>query len=425
MSISALSVEAVPGSGVDVRALVADIEASLRDGVSACWDGLADSEVLDLVGRIGRLGSQLAGLRLAGLAEADRRQAARRAGMSSTGAWLHSTGIRAGAAHRDVELAHQLEQLPATREALGEGAISPEHAAVVARTVHGMADEVGDEARAAAERMLLDQAGRMDPTDLAKEAPGVARRVDPTAAARLAQREREARERRQLALMRDRDGDFVLAGRLDAEGAATLSAALDPLAAPAPRSKDGPDPRSSARRLADALVELARRAMHGSRGAGPARRLPDAGGERPQLVVTVTLDQLRAGVGAIGEISGGLVREPLSGAGLRKLACDAHVIPAVLGGGGEVLDLGRARRTASPAQRRALRLRDRGCIGPGCDRPPSWCQPHHIVHWADGGPTDLTNLVLLCTTHHDLVHHGRWTVSSQGGQRRMHPPPDT
>jgi hypothetical protein len=149
MSISALSVEAVPGSGVDVRALVADIEASLRDGVSACWDGLADSEVLDLVGRIGRLGSQLAGLRLAGLAEADRRQAARRVGMSSTGAWLHSTGIRAGAAHGDVELAHQLEQLPATREALGEGAISPEHAAVVARTVHGMADEVGDEARAA------------------------------------------------------------------------------------------------------------------------------------------------------------------------------------------------------------------------------------------------------------------------------------
>jgi hypothetical protein len=246
----------------------------------------------------------------------------------------------------------------------------------------------------------------------------VARRVDPLAAARLAEKERAAKARRHLALTRTRDGEFGLTGLLDAEGAATLSAALDPLAAPAPSTAAGPDPRRPGQRLADALVELARRALTGGSGG----RLPDAGGDRPQLVVTMTLDQLRAGHDAVVRLDGGLVGEPLSGAAARRIACDAQVIPAVLGGDGEILDLGRGRRTASAAQRRALRLRDGGCVGEGCDRPPAWCEPHHIVHWADGGPTDIGNLVLLCTTHHDLVHHGRWTVRFTGSRASLHPP---
>src|SRR5205085_3732619 len=112
--------------------------------------------------------------------------------------------------------------------------------------------------------------------------PGVARRVDPHAAARLAAAECEAKDRRQLAICRNRDGDVTLAGLLDAEGAATVSAALDPLAAPTPSRDGGPDPRSPGRRLADALVELARRALTGTTAAagsaGAAARLPDAGG---------------------------------------------------------------------------------------------------------------------------------------------------
>src|SRR6185369_15014444 len=143
----------------------------------------------------------------------------------------------------------------------------------------------------------------------------------------------------------------------------------------------------------DALVELARRALADD---GPGR-LPDSGGERPQVLVTMTLDQLRAGIDAVVGIDGGLVREPLSGAAARRLACDAEVIPVVLGGAGEVLDVGRARRTTTPAQRRALRVRDGGCIGPGCERPPAWTKAHHLQHWADGGRTDIDNLCLLCT----------------------------
>ena len=93
----------------------------------------------------------------------------------------------------------------------------------------------------------------------------------------------------------------------------------------------------------------------------------------------------------------------------RRLACDANVVRVVTGGASEPLDVGRASRTVSPAQRRALTIRDRGCVFPGCDRPPGWCDGHHIVHWADGGPTDLANLALLCHHHHKAMHEGGWT----------------
>src|SRR5207244_7966843 len=130
---------------------------------------------------------------------------------------------------------------------------------------------------------------------------------------------------------------------------------------------------------------------------------------------------------AVGRLHGGLVGgqlgEPLSGAAARRLACDAQVIPLVLGGPGEILDVGRASRTATPAIRRALRVRDRGCIGPGCDSPPAWTDAHHIRHWADGGPTSIENMCLLCSWHHDLVHHDGWTITMTGGRPRMHPPP--
>ena len=80
-------------------------------------------------------------------------------------------------------------------------------------------------------------------------------------------------------------------------------------------------------------------------------------------------------------------------------------------GASEPLDVGRASRTVSPAQRRALTIRDRGCVFPGCDRPPGWCDGHHIVHWADGGPTDLANLALLCHHHHKAIHEGGWSMA--------------
>jgi hypothetical protein len=117
----------------------------------------------------------------------------------------------------------------------------------------------------------------------------------------------------------------------------------------------------------------------------------------------------RGGRGAGSGVRAG-VGSPLSAVAARRLACDAAILPAVLGGGGQVLDVGRERRLFTGPLRRALILRDRGCAFPGCDRPPRWADGHHMIHWADGGETTLHNAVLLCGHHHRLIHHSPWQV---------------
>jgi 5-methylcytosine-specific restriction protein A len=107
---------------------------------------------------------------------------------------------------------------------------------------------------------------------------------------------------------------------------------------------------------------------------------------------------------------------------LRRILCDSCVTPAVLGGDSVPLDLGRTRRTATPAQRAALAARDGGCAHPGCDKTPSWCSVHHVIHWVDGGPTDLDNLVFLCLQHHIMIHQSGWVIRMRNGLPEFIPP---
>jgi hypothetical protein len=130
-------------------------------------------------------------------------------------------------------------------------------------------------------------------------------------------------------------------------------------------------------------------------------QLPDNGGDRPQLTVTIDLRTLQDQIGTATLDTG----ETISPTTARRLACDAAIIPAILNGPSQILDLGRERRLFTGPLRRALILRDRGCAFPTCDRPPRWTEAHHIQPWADGGPTNLTNGVLLCRHHHRLLHH--------------------
>jgi hypothetical protein len=152
---------------------------------------------------------------------------------------------------------------------------------------------------------------------------------------------------------------------LDAEAAA-VTAALDPLCNP--RGISAEDKRTLTQRRADALLEVCQLALR-------TDQLPDHGGGRPHLVVTVPFDVLRGELGA-GTLDTG---ERLSATQVRRLACDAQILPAVLGGDGQVLDLGQSRRLFTRAVRRALMLRDGGCAFPGCDRPARWCEGHHIL----------------------------------------------
>src|SRR4051794_34105903 len=196
--------------------------------------------------------------------------------------------------------------------------------------------------------------------------------------------------------------------RLDPEGQAVLEAILGPLAAPQPSTVTGSDLRGSDQRRADALVEVCRRAAA-------------AGGQAPttaKAAVVVTMDwaDLKERTGAGTTLTG----ELLGPETVRRMACDAFIIPAVLGGRSEVLDLGRTSRLATPKLLQALYLRDRGCTFPGCSRPPAWCDAHHCRHWCDGGRTDLTNLALLCPRHHTIVHQKGYTATVTATEATWH-----
>ena len=107
---------------------------------------------------------------------------------------------------------------------------------------------------------------------------------------------------------------------------------------------------------------------------------------------------------------------PVGSDAARQLACDASAMRVVLSGRSEPLDVGRRTPVVPPSIRRAVIVRDRGCRFPGCDRPHTWCDAHHVVHWADGGPTAVANLTLLCRRHHRMIHGGRFRLELSDGR---------
>ncbi|MGA8045498.1 MAG: DUF222 domain-containing protein [Dermatophilaceae bacterium] len=190
---------------------------------------------------------------------------------------------------------------------------------------------------------------------------------------------------------------------LTPEQASILEAALGPLAKPEPNPETGDrDPRSNGQRRAEALVELA------SRAASTSAEKKDGPAESTSTVfVTVGLDELRKHEGA-GEVLTSSASGTMIGIEtLRKMCCDADLIPVVLGSDSQALDLGRVERLFTRAQRRVIWLRDRGCTFPGCTAPAGWTRVHHVKHWVDGGLSDIDNAALLCQRHHSYVHDNR------------------
>jgi hypothetical protein len=206
------------------------------------------------------------------------------------------------------------------------------------------------------------------------------------------------------------------------------------------RPTDASDHRSGSQRTADALTELARRNLE-------AGRLPTTGGVRPQLSVVVDLHSLLGRPGSLGGELGWA--GPIDPETCRRRACDSAVsrvivsrstsddnpgvtddlagrlraararLPGILGGApSQPLDVGRSSRVVQPGQRRALGVRDGGCVFPDCTRPLAWCEAHHLRHWLYGGPTDLPNLALLCRAQHRAVHEGGWRLQ-RGPDRRF------
>ncbi|WP_164520360.1 HNH endonuclease signature motif containing protein [Specibacter cremeus] len=164
------------------------------------------------------------------------------------------------------------------------------------------------------------------------------------------------------------------------------------------------DERTRAQKLLHRLLDCLRL-------AAATDTLPDNGGLRPQLHVTVDLEDLRKGLGTAGVPFSGFI--PVTG--IRQAACDADIIPIVMGSTGAVLDVGRRQRLVTANIRRALIARDGGCAFPDCDRPPQWTEAHHVVPWSEGGPTSVANCCLVCGYHHHLLHRTDWTVQMING----------
>ena len=371
----------------------------------------------------------------------------------STAGWLRARlRMGAGAAASAVRTARALfgGPLTATGQALTDGEISVAHAQVLA---HGT-QQLPDHLAAEAEPVLVEAARRLDPPRLRRVLGHLLAAADPKGADVQAERQHL---RRGLWVSPTLEGMVAVDGLLEAEAGQIVLAALEPLARPA----DATDTRSGGQRRADALVELARRNLE-------AGQLPQSGGVRPQLLVTVDLDSLLGDhPGTLGGDAGGV--GPLPPEACRRLACDgaltrvlvtrhptdhhhdtnhgtdgpdhqhgpggdggltallqtaARRLPPALGGGPtQPLELGRTTRVVTAAQRAALVVRDGGCVVAGCPRPPAWCEAHHLVHWLHGGPTDLTNLALVCRAHHRAVHEGGWRLTRDPDGRLTATPP--
>jgi uncharacterized protein DUF222/HNH endonuclease len=337
---------------------------------------------------------------------------------------------------------------PATGAAAAEGRLSNP----MIDTIVGVMIQVPPEHRDDAEQHLLTFASEAGHKQVAALGARILAHLDPDGAA--PDETEPATPSRELSLRRKRTGFWELNGRFDDETGARASALFDSLAE-RHSTDEGPDLRSPLERYGDAFSDAIDLAYN-------SPELPMQAGERAHVMVAVSLADLKSSIGqamlddtgtlpAAGSAAFGTMPKtaagqvafskagtpPKAGTGLAPLgtmpktsvgrallgdlgtisaaearihACDCKLIPAVLGSKSELLDLGRQHRLISTPLRRALYLRDRGCAFPGCHRPPRHCQGHHIRHWADGGPTELGNLVLMCAHHHRLLHRSGWQV---------------
>ena len=375
--------------------------------LSKLWR-LSDAEVAEALGGLEAVRATAERQQVAVMAEARTR------GLGAADGWgavdwatQAAPGMSTGHAStlQAVATACQDPRLAALAESLGTGRVSLPKAAQLAR-FHAAVERVADPGQLAADtQILIANAPHLTEGQLAVAIRHTTALLRPEREAEhLEQRRREARA---LHKSRGPAGMSTYHLVLDPEGAAILDAAIDPLARPQ-RRKDGSDApsdggidgtpggrdlRTPAARRANALLAVIGRGVS-SPGGQPKTA-------KAQLVVTIGLDQLTQAVRGAGLTLG---QELLTAGTVRRLACEADVIPAVLGRNSEILDVGRTKRLVPPAIRLAAWLRDGGCTYPGCTVPAQWCDAHHAVAWWAGGDTSLANTALLCGRHHTLVH---------------------
>jgi hypothetical protein len=333
-------------------------------------------------------------------------------GLTTMASWLRGHGhLSAAEAARVVRTGRALEHLPAMAAAFAAGHVTGEQAAVIGRAAEpeslALAVEQGVDL-AAVDAVLTDIARERPHADTATAVHHYLDRLDADGP------EPDPTEGRRLVIARHADGS--LSGRfdLDAVGGEKLQAALESVVQ---AGRCAADERTRSQQLADALVQLCDNQL-------AAGTLPVLRGHKPQVLIKIGIEDLTDP--AVGRSAGQMgFGATISAARARWLACDGAVTRIVLGPDGMPLEHGRTARLVPPHVRRAVEVRDGGCVFTGCGAPTFWCDVHHLLAWIDGGETSLANSALLCERHHTKVHHGFRVERQPDGRWRTWRPDGT
>jgi hypothetical protein len=389
-----------------VSRAVADARDDLTVVADASVWSMGAAETMATLDELSALAAQVAELQARLLTHAEQIQLPSATGATSTANWHgHRTRTVRSQAHRMMRLAEGLDQREATRAAMAEGRLHADQAHVILDSLKQLPDDLDPELVEQAEQHLIGRAADFDANGLRHLGRRLLEVVAPEAAdahlAKLLEREEhEAAKATTLTMWEDGQGKVHGRFTLDALTGAMLKKHLLALAAPKHRASKGPlgERRPTPERLGEAFAELVQRY--------PATRLPKAGGLNATIVVLMPLQTLLGGLKAAKLDTGETISPGLA----RKLACEAGIIPAVLGGDSQVLDLGRKRRFHNGYQRIKATIEHRGCAIEGCDYPPGMCHMHHPTAWSNGGGTNSDG-ILICPQHHTRAHHPAYTMT--------------
>ncbi|MBY4273626.1 DUF222 domain-containing protein [Rhodococcus fascians] len=409
---------------------------------------LSESELLADAADVSHRIQLLEARRIALVADIDTRVSREKLGFPGPAGWLTSTTLLSPSkATKIVALARGMKNFPDIADAVNTGVMSVDHAALILTFAETPPKNLPQEGRDAARKALITAA--TGPEARTGRIRAAITKLQDTFGGK--KPPAEDTDRNELFASKTLNGRLVLKGDFDAITGEKLLTTLSPLTEPHPAADGTPDDRSPAKRRADAFGHILDRYLASS-------NRPTEGGEKPHVNLHVRLQDLQsqssqnnsditddettraaaesdtdpvaADRGAYRDLFGDGTSVgwlpwmgPLSRETSRQLACDCLLTAIVMDENGNPLNLARTARTVTAKQKRALTARDHGCAFPGCGKPAAWTEGHHIWHWADGGPTDMDNLVLLCGFHHRLIHHSDWEVFIAADQHPWFIPP--
>ncbi len=354
----------------------------LQQHLDSTFDDVLEESIVDLVEHISIAQAELA----VRIGEFDRREIAEVQHHLSTTQWLkHHTRMTGAEASGSVKTGRVLAHMPTIVDKALVGEVPQRSLQLLAQARDKHPEEFSDH-----EHVFADIATYLSVEDLRRAISHWDQQVNYDQALTDT---KKLDQQRGLFHSQTFDGLWATQGTFTPEGGHIIKQAINGICDP--QNLDAGELRSPSQRRADAMVDICSFWLNRNTDA------VTSAGEKPHVTITLDYEILAGRLKQLPEIDGAFVTP----ATMRRMTCDAAIIPMVLGSEGEPLDVGRKTRTIKPALRRAIEKRDKHCTWHGCFAPASWCDVHHDKHWADGGETSLANCRLLCRKHHTATHN--------------------